>query len=262
MVHKLVRSLLPIIAAAAAYGNVWDAAADFSDTTNPNGVWSYLYAFPSGNPTLFTQSSVNSSTGWPGWWDYQNIPDSIYMYANNSGQNYYANNRFVPNDSFQMDPEGGTVFVDFTAPQAGQYTIQGYFVAADTALYQHPYPVEVLDNSSVVWSSTLSNFDDGSVFNLTENLAAGDTIAFSVLTGSTGCSFCYLSTGFSGIVSVDQTPPPTPSIPQLPPYGGNTPPPSLTPEPDARIPLFAGMVVLAFFAVFRKARRRQTLKAG
>ena len=258
--QKLVRWLFPLVLAATAYGNVWDADADFSNTSNPNGVWSYLYAFPSGSSALFTQAVTNSATGWPGWSTNLPIPNSIYMYANNSGQNYYADNRFIPKDSMFMDPEGGTISVVFSAPQAGQYTIQGFFVAADTALSQHPYPVEVLDNSAVIWNSTLSNFDDGGVFDLTENLAVGDTIAFSVLTGSTGCSFCFLSTGFSGIVSVDQTPPPTPSIPSLPPYEGNGPPPSATPEPNVKIPLSAGMAVLAIFYGFLKGRRHQTLK--
>lgn len=239
MMGRLLRFALALCCVPAAFANIWDAAGNFSNSLNPNGTWSYLYTLPQGTPSLFTQPVTNPVNGWAGWSTNLGIPDSIYIYQNVSGVNYYQNNRFIPNDSLQMDPEGGVVSVEFTAPLAGQYTIAGYFLAADTALSSHPYSVQVAQGSQVLWSSTLSNFDDSNVFDLTENLASGDSVNFSVLTGypADSCPYCFLSTAFEAVVSVDQTP-----VTGIEPPGLPTPP---TPEPGMTMPLFIGVGLLA-----------------
>ena len=56
-------------------GTVYDAVADFSIASNPNGAWSYLYNLGSG-PQLLTQTIVGGS-GIDYWSTGQNIPDDI-----------------------------------------------------------------------------------------------------------------------------------------------------------------------------------------
>lgn len=52
-----------------------------------------------------------------------------------------------------------------------------------------------MDNGVSVFSNTIGSYGQDDPFNLYETLNAGDTIDFEVLTGSIGCSYCYLSTG-------------------------------------------------------------------
>jgi hypothetical protein len=124
------------------------------------------------------------------------------MLQNVSGQTYTQQSRYIPNDSLWMDPESGTISVVFTAPSAGTYTIQGYFQAADANDPDNQHPVEILHGSNVVWSGTLIAFMDTANFNFTQTLASGDTLTFSVLTGTASvCAECYLSTAFDAVVS-------------------------------------------------------------
>ena len=98
-----------------------------------------------------------------------------------------------------MDPESGNVSVVFTASSAGTYTITGNFLGIDTGGNSHP--VEILDDGTVLWKGTISSFGGKDSFNLSETLNKGGTLTFVVGTGSTGCSYCDLSTGLNGTIT-------------------------------------------------------------
>jgi hypothetical protein len=124
--------------------------------------------------------------------------------------------------SLWLDPESGNVSVGFTAPSKGTYTITGSFLGID--LNQTSHPVEILDNGVVVWKGTISSFGAKDPFNSAETLKAGGTLTFDVGTGSTGCSYCSLSTGLTGTITERST--------------------STVPEPDTLISLGSGLLAL------------------
>jgi hypothetical protein len=121
-----------------------------------------------------------------------------------------------------MDPESGAAIVQFTAPAAGTYSIGGEFSGIDQD--QNSHPVEILDNGRAIFTGTIALYGQSDLFSLTETLKAGDQIDFAVLTGSGGCSYCYLSTGLSATIT------------------------SAVPEPDMAWLMLAGMGGLVGFA--------------
>ncbi len=183
--------------APSLYANSYNVVTEFSNASNPNGVWTYNY-----NGTAYIGSqAVNNfvGTGLAGWWTRQPIPNSLIILQNVTGSTVDYLTIQDPTNTLWMDPEGGNVSVVFTAPSAGTYTITGSFLGIDT--FENSHPVEILDNGAIIWKGTISSFGAKDSFNLAETLNAGGTITFLVGTGSTGCSYCDLSTGLSATVT-------------------------------------------------------------
>lgn len=196
-----------------------DIVLGFSASNNPNGVWSYYYTPSGGSATLFTQNAnpvyYNNNTPpldllLPGWSTNSAVPGFQYIVQNTTGstvypyQSGYPSTVTVPNNTLWMDPENGSVSVVFTAPTAGTYAIDGDFLGIDSG--ENSHPVQILDDGTVVWSGTISSFGQDDPFGLLESLNTGDTIAFDVLTGSSGCTYCNLSTGLDGTVTLTPEP--------------------------------------------------------
>jgi hypothetical protein len=107
-----------------------------------------------------------------------------------------------------MDPESQTVTVRFTAPSTGTYTIAGSFFGADNQTNcgnncaAHPVLITDSVDGVIFGPDSISTFLQSYVFNLTENLTAGETVDFIAQTGTNGgCSYCNLSTGFDATIS-------------------------------------------------------------
>jgi hypothetical protein len=179
------------------YANSYNVVTGFSSTSNPNGVWTYYY-----NGTAYTDSqgvSNYAGTGLPGWSTSEPIPNLLYIVQNVTGSTVSYLTVRDPTNTLWMDPESGSVSVVFTAPSAGTYTITGSFLGIDT--FENSHPVEILDNGTVVWIGTISSYGGKDSFSLSETLSAGGTITFLVGTGSSGCSYCDLSTGLQGTIT-------------------------------------------------------------
>lgn len=181
-------------ASAATYNMV----TDFSDTANPNGVWSYFY-----NGTLFSlsQSSPNclATSGTLCWYNGQGIPTAILVGQNNTGGTASSGTLSVPTGYAFMDPESQYAAILFTAPSAGTYTVSGNFLGADTG--QNSHPVTILANGGSVFSGTISSYLGSVPFSFSQALNAGGTLAFEVLTGSTGCTYCNLTTAVRATIT-------------------------------------------------------------
>jgi hypothetical protein len=181
----------------------YSAATDFTLATNPNGVWLYDYT---STPLTTAVTGTGSLTGFNYWWDGQALPNSSIVGENvTSSPIVYLSALVLPVDYLVMDPEGNSnVEVIFTAPTSGYYSITGSFLGIDSNEQTHP--VAIFDNSTSIFTSTMSSLNQTDSFSLNETLNAGDTIGFVVDTGSV---YYSLSTGLTATITTGAPEPST-----------------------------------------------------
>jgi hypothetical protein len=186
LITGLILGLNTVTATASTY----DAVADFSAVNNSNGVWSYL-----DNGSILTN---HNASGLPNWWNGQPIPNSVFIGQNTSGSTVNNATLQIPTGYLVIDPEAHTATVEFTAAVTGSYTISGQFIGAD--IFENAHSVSIFNNGTSLWSNTISSIGQADTFSITANILAGSTIDFKVLTGSSGCSYCNLSTGLQATI--------------------------------------------------------------
>jgi hypothetical protein len=189
--------IVGVVAPSVKADTTYNMVTGFSNTSNPNGVWTYEY-----NGTPFTDAQGHSGV-LPYWYNGGTQPDSIAIFQNVTGSSFVNTSVIDPTNTLYLDPQSGSVAVLFTAPSAGTYTIAGNFLGIDTL--QNSHPVSILDNGLVVWSGTIASYGADDPFNFGETLKPGDIITFDVGTGSAGCSYCNLGTGLNGTVTEAST---------------------------------------------------------
>jgi hypothetical protein len=206
--------VLPLLLAAVtpALANLgpYDAAADFSIASNPNGVWSYLV---NGAPLSFTMNPC-SIPGTVCWWNGgTTYPNASFITENQSNQPVQTNNTVeIPAGAFDMDPEGNSLTMDWTAPAAGTWYVSGFFFGMDSVSMPHPAEV-TLDSSTTLFATTINGFGNVTNFSFALALNAGDVIGFEVDHGLNNGAF--LSTGFDAAIATTPitVPPVTPLEP-------------------------------------------------
>ena len=183
----------------AAGTSTYSAVNDFSITNgNPNSVWSYLAG---GTLLNTTESGVDGFGGLVRWYNGQTqVPDIAAIIKNTTESTItLGSTDQIPPDHLNLDPQGiSDVVVRFTAPVAGTYVVTGDFSGQDTN--ENSHAVQIADNGTTIFASTISSFAQISPFGLVETLNAGDTIDFSVDTGNHGV-YSDLSTGLAASVS-------------------------------------------------------------
>jgi hypothetical protein len=192
----VLASMTPALAATVQY----DAATDFSVAANPNGPWGYLV-----NGSLLTvgQSACNGQVGVECWWNGGSIPYSVHIVDNLTGSTIQNGTVVLPPGEPVMDPEADSVMVTWTAPDAGNWSIRGFFSGQDTVSASHPAEV-TLDSSTTLLSTTIDRYGEVSRFSFNLALNAGDVLDFQVDTGNGGY---FLSTGFNAIITPTPEPP-------------------------------------------------------
>eukprot|EP01037_Dinobryon_pediforme_P001958 gene1958-1992_t len=169
----------------------FNTATDFSTTTNPNGVWSYL----SGNTVL------TDNTRYPGYWTNGGTQPNWVGIS--------APGVWVPN-YLRLDPQLNTnASVQFTAPTAGTYTITGDFLGIDPA--PHAHQVEIQVGGTSVFTNSIATANQSDAFSLTETLTAGETVRFINDTGPGG-DYSHLSTGLLATITTPVTQPSSATI--------------------------------------------------
>lgn len=202
----LLKLLLPLsIAASASASTAYDVVAGFSGTANPNTPWSYYYDLASLTAYDPSTQSVPNCLGagtQACWNDGLLVPDTAVIYANTTGSTFTSGSTSIPNDYIGTDPESLGTEIQFAVPTTGNYSISGNFYGADTG--ENSHPVEIFDNSTMIFSGTVSTPGATTTFSLSSlSLNAGDVIAFEVLTGTSGCTYCALSTGLQADVTLN-----------------------------------------------------------
>lgn len=168
----------------------YDAASQFSVTTNPNGVWSYgfepnLAAFFS----LYDQVATDNN-GIAGWWYQTTTPSPPRVLYNTSGQPVTEGTWTLPARKLALypGPEDNTneySVVRWTAPAGGTVAIGGDFIGYDTQPVATT-DVHVLYKTSALFFGMIQSYNTPLSFSMTQVVNAGDTIDFLVGFGSNG----------------------------------------------------------------------------
>jgi hypothetical protein len=203
-----VLGLLFLTTQSVSAGPIYDAAADFSIATNPNGVWTYGYSLsltPGAGLTLYTMSN-NADGGNPNFiaWT-ANIADSVPAVLKNiasTTQMSFGTVSLLPGElAFHPGPSDQFSFVRFTAPQAGLYSIATTFTGRDVD--GTTTDVHLLHDGTSLFAGEVTGFGSSSdvvVPSMLLNLAAGDTIDFAVGFG-TDDNFFFDTTGLSARIT-------------------------------------------------------------
>ncbi len=179
----LIVTALPV--AAATY----NAAADFSASSNPNGVWSY------GSLSLltgFTLSTSNvasySGSGLAGWLGNLDArPDGIpyILYNGTANPITLVNSTYQPGQlGLQSGLNGQYSDVRWTAPFSGSFSIAATFSGLSSA--GDSSDVHILLNGTSIFDANVNGSPNPQSYSGTQALAAGAILDFISGTGSDG----------------------------------------------------------------------------
>lgn len=197
-----------LTAARPAAAQTYDAAGDFSASSNPNGVWSYGYENTLGGPlNLYTTQFAPTATT-SGWND--NISADVPMVIKNFGSSPdsgFADLVLQPGQlAFHPGPQDQFSIVRFTAAQGGLYNLTSSFVPVTTD--GTTTDVHVLKNGTSLFDGSVSgtyNAPHGAAYSDAFSLNAGDTVEFAVGYGANG-NYNSDSTGLAATLTAAPVP--------------------------------------------------------
>lgn len=196
--------------AAPSDAETWTIASGFSETTNPNGNWTYGYQVSPGTPLLPFTTRIETS-GIDVWCINSNPDAAGNVNANLSGGPVDMSGMWWDTGGIAMHPgpNGERAIVRWIAPQSVIAMIDVTFAGANYA-QGATTDVHVLLNDTSVFDGTVSGFGLGGPHGVSGSspsqsyngrvfAAAGDRIDFVVGPGGNG--FGYDLTGISGTVT-------------------------------------------------------------
>jgi hypothetical protein len=157
--------LSSLLTCATAYSQGWDAASDFSQTSNPNGAWSYGYK-PSATGT--TYSLCEQFTAGYAW----NHTGGSYAPA--IGYAYAGFLGFHPAGIYEWT--GYASCLRWTAPTNGNYRISVAFVGTSDQQYNIGQTVYVIQNGTIAYQDTILSYGQGRDYTNSVSLSSGSTI--------------------------------------------------------------------------------------
>ena len=173
--------------APVAHGaTTFDAAADFSPTANPNGVWSYGWSVNRGAPFNLATNKFTLG-GLDGWDSGSNLATPGVLHNGTAGPVTLFGTLTVPVGGLLMHPgpNGENALVRWTAPASGTYQISGAFIGIDFA-YPTTTDFAILHSSTQLFTGDISSYNVPVPFSFTESVAGGETIDFTVGFGVDG----------------------------------------------------------------------------
>jgi hypothetical protein len=188
-------------------GPIYDAAADFSPTSNPNGVWTYGFTSTLGG-TLTTYTTAATLSGVSIWHGPSTDP-AVFWNGTSAPQNLYTWILQPKQLAFHPGPGGEYSVIRFTTPAAGSFALSSAFEGIDYV--GTTTQVYVLQNGTTLFSGPINGYGSNASFSTTVLLSAGESIDFAV--GYSNGSYLYDTTSISAILTT------TSSIPEVDPAG-------------------------------------------
>jgi hypothetical protein len=203
-----ILALCLLNAEASMAGTLYDAAADFSPTSNPNGVWSYGWSQTLGS--TFNLDTTSATIDGLNWWEGPIFtgaqpPGSFPLVGHNGTTSPITFGGTAEAQPGQLwmhpGPQDQFSVIRFTAPDAGTFVLATSFTGIDFAGPTRT-DVHVLLDGSSIFNGNVDGFGPGSgpSFTTTLTLHAGDTIDFAVGDGTHG-TYNNDSTGITATLS-------------------------------------------------------------
>jgi hypothetical protein len=172
-----------VVVALPSTASVYDAAADFSIGSNPNGAWSYGWSSTLGSAFVLSSSNTTVAyglSGLSGWFaDQTHTHEPAVVYNGTANPIFQPSDTTIQPGQLALAPGGSPYsIVRWTAPSAGLFSVTATFSGLST--WPHLADVHILQNGNTIFSSTVGVTPDSSTFSGLQNLAQGDTIDFAV----------------------------------------------------------------------------------
>jgi hypothetical protein len=207
--HRTIKvAVLLVLLGLPASGRadiIYDAAADFSPISNPNGVWSYGWSPTLGGTFHLYTDSVRDDAGADVWRGNQGgirgepavVHNGTDMPLVGAGTNVLQPGQM----GFHPGPHGEFSVVRWTAPNDGLFAIVVTFTGLD---FVGPTTTDVhtLNNGTALFDGLVAGFGPNSAtsFDGTLSVRQGDTIDFTVGWGLDG-NYFYDLTGLAATIA-------------------------------------------------------------
>ncbi len=208
----------------------YDAAADFSATSNPTGVWSYgEEATLGGSLSLYTANASGAGI------DYWNGSGGVglnsppFVLHNGTNQAISIGSIIVQAGQLAFHPgqQDQYSIIRFTSPVAGTFSLVSSFTGIDIG--GTTTDVHVLLDGSSLFGGSVNGYGGTTAFNSSITLHVGDIIDFAVGYGSNG-TYNNDSTALSAVLT-----------------------PTTVPEPASIFLLFVGLSAVCYRATHGKS---------
>ncbi len=200
---------------------IYDPAASFSTTNNPNGVWRYGWSQTLGSAFTLDTFFQRLDGILPEWGGNLTRDGNPGIYHNDTGSAQTVATLTMPAGSLAEHPGVGGQYalLRFTAPSSGTYSIAGSFSGFDFA-GPTTTDVHVLVDGVSRFDGAIVGFgpDSAAPFRVNLPLVSGETVDFAVGTGSDG-SFAFDMTGLATRVTQVIPPQAVPEPVSLGPFG-------------------------------------------
>jgi hypothetical protein len=171
-------------------GVVYDATADFSIASNPNGAWSYGVTTSLGSPlSLYTLTSTDQygNPSFESWYSAEDGHGNPAVVKNTSSsiQQGAGANLYGGELALHPGPLGEYSVVRWVAPSAGSIDLSALFQGRDNGIGTTT-DVHILYDNVQLFSAEATGFGSPSIegFSGSIDVRAGDTIDFAVGYGS------------------------------------------------------------------------------
>jgi PEP-CTERM motif len=188
-VSAFVAGLLLAFSSGQALATIYDPAADFEagwiTSSNPNGVWSFGYSSTVSGPVILYDAQVPGANS-PNQQQWISTAVNCCIASPsigfNNGPAFFDGNVGASANQIILVASvfGASTDLVFTAPTSGLYNFSGSFTGDQVNIGVN---VEVLKNSNLLFSSSVTAFGQIVPFNGSLALIAGDTLRFEVTTG-------------------------------------------------------------------------------
>ena len=176
-----------VVIALPSAAQAYNAAGDFSTSSNPNGAWSYGWSSTLGSAFNLSSIATNGyAGGLDGWLGTSDSSGTPYVLRNNT--THEVTNAVTVYQPGQLAEHPGAQdqysIVRWTAPFSGTFSIAATFSGLSSA--GDSVDVHILHDGNSIFNSTVIGSPSPTSYSGLQSIIAGDTIDFAVGFGSNG----------------------------------------------------------------------------